>query len=150
MPQLLTNILILKHSDWVESKWNLSLPLFQPPYAYNTSSDYLRMVGEIVTLASGIFFFLTNVSVMHLYGSLIVSTLFPRLNSEPNWYCCCHHGNVSPAFCRLKTSSWRSVLEWSLYLLMDLFSCCSESLSSILLPPLPHMCCSSVCWLFFS
>lgn len=37
-------------------------PSFQPPYPYTTSSDYLRMAGEIVTLASGIFFFLTNVS----------------------------------------------------------------------------------------
>uniref|UniRef100_A0A673CZ38 Transient receptor potential cation channel, subfamily V, member 4 n=1 Tax=Sphaeramia orbicularis TaxID=375764 RepID=A0A673CZ38_9TELE len=33
-----------------------------PPYPYTTSTDYLRMTGEIVTLASGIFFFLTNVS----------------------------------------------------------------------------------------
>ncbi|XP_007559234.1 transient receptor potential cation channel subfamily V member 4 isoform X2 [Poecilia formosa] len=32
-----------------------------PPYPYKTSSDYLRMAGEIVTLASAIFFFLTNV-----------------------------------------------------------------------------------------
>lgn len=38
------------------------LPSFQPPYPYTTSSDYLRMAGEIVTLASGIFFFLTYVS----------------------------------------------------------------------------------------
>lgn len=35
---------------------------FQPPYPYTTSSDYLRMAGEVITLASGIFFFLTNVS----------------------------------------------------------------------------------------
>lgn len=34
----------------------------QPPYPYTTSSDYLRMAGEVITLASGIFFFLTNVS----------------------------------------------------------------------------------------
>lgn len=32
-----------------------------PPYPYKTSSDYLRMAGEIVTLASAIFFFLTNI-----------------------------------------------------------------------------------------
>lgn len=34
----------------------------QPPHPYTTSSDYLRMAGEVITLASGIFFFLTNVS----------------------------------------------------------------------------------------
>lgn len=34
----------------------------QPPYPYTTNTDYLRMVGEIVTLCSGVFFFLTNVS----------------------------------------------------------------------------------------
>lgn len=43
-----------------ESDGNLTP--FQPPYPYTTSSDYLRMAGEVVTLASGIFFFLTNVS----------------------------------------------------------------------------------------
>uniref|UniRef100_A0A3Q2PGR0 Transient receptor potential cation channel, subfamily V, member 4 n=1 Tax=Fundulus heteroclitus TaxID=8078 RepID=A0A3Q2PGR0_FUNHE len=37
-----------------------------PPYPYNTSSDYLRMTGEIVTLASAIFFFLTNVKNVFL------------------------------------------------------------------------------------
>ncbi|KAG7244047.1 hypothetical protein INR49_006208 [Caranx melampygus] len=48
-----------------------------PPYPYNTSSDYLRMVGEIVTLASGIFFFLTNffsVLSSFIYSMLIVVT----------------------------------------------------------------------------
>lgn len=34
----------------------------QPPHPYTTSSDYLRMAGEVITLASGVFFFLTNVS----------------------------------------------------------------------------------------
>lgn len=34
----------------------------QPPHPYTTSSDYLRLAGEVITLASGIFFFLTNVS----------------------------------------------------------------------------------------
>lgn len=42
----------------------------QPPYAYQTTSDYLRMAGEIITLASGIFFFLTNVS-HHASSSLV-------------------------------------------------------------------------------
>ncbi|KAM4746406.1 transient receptor potential cation channel subfamily V member 4 [Anableps anableps] len=37
-----------------------------PPYAYKTSSDYLRMAGEIVTLASAIFFFLTNIKNVFL------------------------------------------------------------------------------------
>lgn len=39
----------------------------QPPHPYTTSSDYLRMAGEVITLASGVFFFLTNVS--HLMAS---------------------------------------------------------------------------------
>lgn len=54
------------------------LPSFQPPYPYTTSSDYLRMAGEIVTLASGIFFFLTNVSqyaLTPLYGLFIGCSL---------------------------------------------------------------------------
>lgn len=45
---------------------------FQPPYPYTTSSDYLRMAGEVITLASGIFFFLTNVS-----GYAVTPDLFP-------------------------------------------------------------------------
>lgn len=54
------------------------LSSFQPPYPYTTSSDYLRMAGEIVTLASGIFFFLTNVSqyaLTPLYGLFIGCSL---------------------------------------------------------------------------
>uniref|UniRef100_A0A8C7Z821 Transient receptor potential cation channel, subfamily V, member 4 n=1 Tax=Oryzias sinensis TaxID=183150 RepID=A0A8C7Z821_9TELE len=43
--------------------------LFQPPFPYTTSTDYLRMVGEIFTLASGIFFFLTNVSLILFFRS---------------------------------------------------------------------------------
>lgn len=55
----------------------------QPPYPYKTSSDYLRMAGEIVTLASGIFFFLTNVGkqvLTHLYG-LITGCFTPSSQS---------------------------------------------------------------------
>uniref|UniRef100_A0A3P8VAY9 Transient receptor potential cation channel, subfamily V, member 4 n=1 Tax=Cynoglossus semilaevis TaxID=244447 RepID=A0A3P8VAY9_CYNSE len=37
-----------------------------PPYLYKSSSDYLRMAGEIITLASGIFFFLTNIKDVFL------------------------------------------------------------------------------------
>lgn len=57
----------------------------------------------------------------------------------------CRYGNVCPALCRLRTSSWRSAPGWSPYLLMDPFNCCSKSPSSVLAPPLPHLCCSS-CW----
>ncbi len=54
-----------------------SRPLsFQPPYPYTTSSDYLRMAGEIVTLASGIFFFLTNVS-QYADASLVAHRCLP-------------------------------------------------------------------------
>uniref|UniRef100_A0A671SF09 Transient receptor potential cation channel subfamily V member 4-like n=1 Tax=Sinocyclocheilus anshuiensis TaxID=1608454 RepID=A0A671SF09_9TELE len=37
-----------------------------PPYAYNTTEDKVRLAGEIITVASGVFFFVTNayVSVM--------------------------------------------------------------------------------------
>uniref|UniRef100_A0A8D3CKI3 Transient receptor potential cation channel, subfamily V, member 4 n=1 Tax=Scophthalmus maximus TaxID=52904 RepID=A0A8D3CKI3_SCOMX len=38
----------------------------RPPYPYKTYPDYLRMAGEIVTLASGIFFFLTNIKDVFL------------------------------------------------------------------------------------
>nr|BDB51688.1 transient receptor potential cation channel subfamily V member 4 [Oryzias latipes] len=38
----------------------------KPPFPYTTSTDYLRMVGEIFTLASGIFFFLTNIKDLFL------------------------------------------------------------------------------------
>ncbi|XP_034397335.1 transient receptor potential cation channel subfamily V member 4 [Cyclopterus lumpus] len=47
-----------------------------PPYPYTTSSDYLRMAGEIVTLASGIFFFLTNVKDLFLKKCPGVKSLF--------------------------------------------------------------------------
>uniref|UniRef100_A0A4W6G9N7 Transient receptor potential cation channel, subfamily V, member 4 n=1 Tax=Lates calcarifer TaxID=8187 RepID=A0A4W6G9N7_LATCA len=47
-----------------------------PPYPYKTSSDYLRMAGEIVTLASGIFFFLTNIKDVFLKKCPGVKSLF--------------------------------------------------------------------------
>uniref|UniRef100_A0A671SDU3 Transient receptor potential cation channel subfamily V member 4-like n=1 Tax=Sinocyclocheilus anshuiensis TaxID=1608454 RepID=A0A671SDU3_9TELE len=31
-----------------------------PPYAYNTTEDKVRLAGEIITVASGVFFFVTN------------------------------------------------------------------------------------------
>ncbi|XP_041856542.1 transient receptor potential cation channel subfamily V member 4 [Melanotaenia boesemani] len=47
-----------------------------PPYPYTTSSDYLRMTGELVTLASGIFFFLTNIKDVFLKKCPGVKSLF--------------------------------------------------------------------------
>ncbi|KAM9743767.1 transient receptor potential cation channel subfamily V member 4 [Menidia menidia] len=47
-----------------------------PPYPYITSSDYLRMAGEIITLASGIFFFLTNIKDLFLKKCPGVKSLF--------------------------------------------------------------------------
>uniref|UniRef100_A0AAQ4PEB2 Transient receptor potential cation channel, subfamily V, member 4 n=1 Tax=Gasterosteus aculeatus aculeatus TaxID=481459 RepID=A0AAQ4PEB2_GASAC len=47
-----------------------------PPYPYTTSSDYLRMAGEILTLASGIFFFLTNIKDLFLKKCPGVKSLF--------------------------------------------------------------------------
>ena len=122
------------------------LPSLQPPYPYTTSSDYLRMVGEIITLASGIFFFLTNVSQTALSPPhsliLVCSPPSPDLLHQSqtcNGSVCCNYGNVSPALCRLRTSFWRSAPGWSLYLLMDPFSCCSESASSVLAHPPLHL-----------
>uniref|UniRef100_A0A8C4ID69 Transient receptor potential cation channel, subfamily V, member 4 n=1 Tax=Dicentrarchus labrax TaxID=13489 RepID=A0A8C4ID69_DICLA len=48
----------------------------KPPYPYTTSSDYLRMAGEIVTLTSGIFFFLTNIKELFLKKCQGVKSLF--------------------------------------------------------------------------
>uniref|UniRef100_A0AAX7UN23 Ion transport domain-containing protein n=1 Tax=Astatotilapia calliptera TaxID=8154 RepID=A0AAX7UN23_ASTCA len=48
----------------------------KPPYPRTTSSDYWRMAGEIVTLASGIFFFLTNIKDLFLKKCPGVKSLF--------------------------------------------------------------------------
>ncbi|TWW60388.1 Transient receptor potential cation channel subfamily V member 4 [Takifugu flavidus] len=48
----------------------------KPPYPYTTSSDYLRMAGEVITLASGIFFFLTNIKDVFLKKCPGVKSLF--------------------------------------------------------------------------
>lgn len=62
-PQGVFYVLYLKRNiNWMNVIVEGCHPFFQPPYPYTTSSDYLRMAGEIITLASGIFFFLTNVS----------------------------------------------------------------------------------------
>uniref|UniRef100_A0A4W5LR76 Transient receptor potential cation channel, subfamily V, member 4 n=1 Tax=Hucho hucho TaxID=62062 RepID=A0A4W5LR76_9TELE len=47
-----------------------------PPYPYTTSTDYLRLVGEIVTLCSGVFFFLTNIKDFLLKKCPAVNSLF--------------------------------------------------------------------------
>ncbi|XP_026199267.1 transient receptor potential cation channel subfamily V member 4 [Anabas testudineus] len=47
-----------------------------PPHAYATSSDYLLMTGEIITLASGIFFFITNLKDLFLKKCPGVKSLF--------------------------------------------------------------------------
>lgn len=41
----------------------------QPPYSYNTTEDKLRLAGELITVASGLFFFITNVS--HAYTTTL-------------------------------------------------------------------------------
>uniref|UniRef100_A0A8C5NAC0 Ion transport domain-containing protein n=1 Tax=Gouania willdenowi TaxID=441366 RepID=A0A8C5NAC0_GOUWI len=51
-------------------------PTEGPPYPYNTSSDFLRLGGEVVTLASGIFFFLTNVKDLFLKKCPGMKSLF--------------------------------------------------------------------------
>uniref|UniRef100_A0A8C7DLQ5 Transient receptor potential cation channel, subfamily V, member 4 n=1 Tax=Oncorhynchus kisutch TaxID=8019 RepID=A0A8C7DLQ5_ONCKI len=47
-----------------------------PPYPYTTNTDYLRMVGEIVTLCSGVFFFLTNIKDLLLKKCPAVNSVF--------------------------------------------------------------------------
>ncbi|XP_077600385.1 transient receptor potential cation channel subfamily V member 4-like [Stigmatopora nigra] len=47
-----------------------------PPYPYTTSSDYLQMAGEVITLASGIFFLLTNIKDLFLKKCPGVKSLF--------------------------------------------------------------------------
>ncbi|MBN3316725.1 TRPV4 protein, partial [Atractosteus spatula] len=47
-----------------------------PPYPYSTSSDYLRMAGEIVTVFTGVFFFLTNIKDLFLKKCPGVNSLF--------------------------------------------------------------------------
>ncbi|XP_006640397.1 transient receptor potential cation channel subfamily V member 4 [Lepisosteus oculatus] len=47
-----------------------------PPYPYSTSSEYLRMAGEIVTVFTGVFFFLTNIKDLFLKKCPGVNSLF--------------------------------------------------------------------------
>uniref|UniRef100_A0A671Q6W2 Transient receptor potential cation channel subfamily V member 4-like n=1 Tax=Sinocyclocheilus anshuiensis TaxID=1608454 RepID=A0A671Q6W2_9TELE len=37
-----------------------------PPYAYNSTKDKVRLAGEIITVASGVFFFATNIKDLFL------------------------------------------------------------------------------------
>uniref|UniRef100_A0A8C8JBV9 Ion transport domain-containing protein n=1 Tax=Oncorhynchus tshawytscha TaxID=74940 RepID=A0A8C8JBV9_ONCTS len=47
-----------------------------PPYPYTTSTDYLRLGGEVITLGSGVFFFLTNIKDLFLKKCPGVNSLF--------------------------------------------------------------------------
>ncbi|KAJ8005956.1 hypothetical protein DPEC_G00123260 [Dallia pectoralis] len=47
-----------------------------PPYVYSTSTDYLRLAGEVVTLGSGVFFFITNIKDLFLKKCPGVKSLF--------------------------------------------------------------------------
>ncbi|KAM9810942.1 transient receptor potential cation channel subfamily V member 4 [Neosynchiropus ocellatus] len=47
-----------------------------PPHPYTSPDDYLRMAGEIITLASGIFFLLTNIKDLFLKKCPGVKSLF--------------------------------------------------------------------------
>uniref|UniRef100_A0AAR2LKM4 Ion transport domain-containing protein n=1 Tax=Pygocentrus nattereri TaxID=42514 RepID=A0AAR2LKM4_PYGNA len=47
-----------------------------PPYPYVTTGDKLRLAGEIITFASGVFFFLTNVKDLFLKKCPGVNSLF--------------------------------------------------------------------------
>ncbi|XP_058850358.1 transient receptor potential cation channel subfamily V member 4-like isoform X2 [Acipenser ruthenus] len=47
-----------------------------PPYKYKSSTDYLRLAGECITLFTGVFFFLTNIKDLFLKKCPGVSSLF--------------------------------------------------------------------------
>uniref|UniRef100_A0A8C1QLU1 Transient receptor potential cation channel, subfamily V, member 4 n=1 Tax=Cyprinus carpio TaxID=7962 RepID=A0A8C1QLU1_CYPCA len=47
-----------------------------PPYAYNTTEAKVRLAGEIVTVASGVFFFVTNIKDLFLKKCPGVNSLF--------------------------------------------------------------------------
>ncbi|XP_040272519.1 transient receptor potential cation channel subfamily V member 4 [Bufo bufo] len=48
----------------------------KPPYPYKTTVDYLRLSGEIITLITGIFFFLSNVKDLFTKKCPGVNSLF--------------------------------------------------------------------------
>ncbi|XP_072520605.1 transient receptor potential cation channel subfamily V member 4 [Salminus brasiliensis] len=48
----------------------------KPPYSYETPGDKLRLTGEVITLASGVFFFITNVKDLFLKKCPGVNSLF--------------------------------------------------------------------------
>lgn len=128
----------------------------QPPYSYNTTEDKLRLAGELITLASGLFFFITNVShaftttryfqykiiplsykntvapkftFIHFPISSAVSSLFIYSGT----YCILSSVSwFSPLIFRLRTFSWRSARGWILYLLMDPFNCSSKTFGPVL------------------
>ncbi|XP_076125630.1 LOW QUALITY PROTEIN: transient receptor potential cation channel subfamily V member 4 [Alosa pseudoharengus] len=47
-----------------------------PPYSYVTSADYLRLAGELITVGSGVFFFLSNIKDLFLKKCPGVNSLF--------------------------------------------------------------------------
>uniref|UniRef100_A0A8C1ZWY4 Transient receptor potential cation channel, subfamily V, member 4 n=1 Tax=Cyprinus carpio TaxID=7962 RepID=A0A8C1ZWY4_CYPCA len=47
-----------------------------PPYAYNSTQDKVRLAGEIITVASGVFFFTTNIKDLFLKKCPGVNSLF--------------------------------------------------------------------------
>lgn len=58
-----------------------SLSPLQPPHPYSTTTDYLRLAGEIVTLFTGVLFFFTNVSVR--WGASPLHRLSPSPLRDP-------------------------------------------------------------------
>uniref|UniRef100_A0A8C1QZL6 Transient receptor potential cation channel subfamily V member 4-like n=1 Tax=Cyprinus carpio TaxID=7962 RepID=A0A8C1QZL6_CYPCA len=47
-----------------------------PPYTYNSTQDKVRLAGEIITVASGVFFFTTNIKDLFLKKCPGVNSLF--------------------------------------------------------------------------
>ncbi|XP_077317454.1 transient receptor potential cation channel subfamily V member 4 [Lithobates pipiens] len=48
----------------------------KPPYPYKTTTDYLRLAGELLTLVTGIFFFLSNLKDLFMKKCPGVNSLF--------------------------------------------------------------------------
>ncbi|XP_042193649.1 transient receptor potential cation channel subfamily V member 4 [Callorhinchus milii] len=48
----------------------------KPPYPYNTTADFMRMGGEIITVVTAIFFFFTNVKDLFLKKCPGVNSMF--------------------------------------------------------------------------
>lgn len=84
-------------------------PRPQPPYPYRTTVDYLRLAGEVITLLTGVLFFLTNVSAwppprpVHPSPSLLSSSPFSSFLFAPLLFLVPHRDEPSSSLSSLCT-----------------------------------------------